>query len=173
MNHQNLLLVLLFTSLAVFAACGQRSHSDSPSSPSTMNDTTTFSNEDWKKKLTPEQYRILRECGTERAFTGKFWNHHESGTYVCAGCGEKLFSSETKFESGSGWPSYYAPLSDSAIGESKDRSHGMIRVEIHCAKCGGHLGHVFDDGPQPTGLRYCVNSASLDFEPDADPAKSE
>lgn len=122
------------------------------------------SNEEWKKELTPEQYRVLREKGTERAFTGEFVDNHEKGIYLCAGCSAPLFSSETKYDSGSGWPSYYAPLSDNHIEEQIDRSHGMIRTEVHCSRCGGHLGHVFDDGPQPTGLRYCINSVSMKFK---------
>jgi len=122
------------------------------------------SNEEWKQELTPEQYRVLREKGTERAFTGEFLDNHEKGIYLCAGCSAPLISSETKYDSGSGWPSYYAPLSDNHIEEQIDRSHGMIRTEVHCSRCGGHLGHVFDDGPQPTGLRYCINSVSMKFK---------
>ncbi len=122
------------------------------------------SEEEWKKELTPEQYRILREKGTERAFTGEYWDNHEEGIYVCAGCGEPLFHSNTKFDSGSGWPSYYAALNERNIEEQRDLSFGMIRTEVHCAKCGGHLGHLFDDGPKPTGMRYCINSGSLKFK---------
>jgi peptide-methionine (R)-S-oxide reductase len=122
------------------------------------------SDEEWKKELTPEQYRILREKGTERAFTGEYWDNHEEGIYVCAGCGEPLFHSNTKFDSGTGWPSYYAALNERNIEEQRDMSFGMIRTEVHCAKCGGHLGHLFDDGPKPTGMRYCINSGSLKFK---------
>lgn len=121
---------------------------------------------EWKEKLTPEQYQVLRQGGTERPFSGEYWDAKARGVYRCAGCGEKLFSSDTKYESHSGWPSFFQPLADDAIEEDQDRSYGMVRTEIKCANCGGHLGHVFDDGPNPTGLRYCVNSASLDLEED-------
>lgn len=121
---------------------------------------------EWRDKLNPDQYQVLRQGGTERAFTGKYWDSKESGTYRCAGCGEKLFASETKFESGSGWPSFFKPLDSAMVDEDQDRSFGMVRTEVKCANCGGHLGHVFDDGPGPDGLRYCVNSASLDLETD-------
>lgn len=129
-----------------------------------MNTKLTKTAEEWKKELTPEQYAVLREKGTERAFTGKYWDTKDKGVYRCAGCGEMLFESDTKFDSGCGWPSFYAPASKTVIAENEDNSHFMKRTEVLCAKCGGHLGHVFDDGPNPTGLRYCINSASLSFE---------
>ncbi|MET0269029.1 MAG: peptide-methionine (R)-S-oxide reductase MsrB [Sphingomonas sp.] len=124
-----------------------------------------LSEQEWRKRLTPEQYHVLREAGTERAFTGRYADNHDDGVYRCAGCGEPLFDSDAKFESGSGWPSFTTPLSGEAVDEHSDVSHGMRRTEVRCAKCDGHLGHVFPDGPGPEGLRYCMNSASLDFRP--------
>ena len=117
--------------------------------------------QEWRAELTPEQYHVLREKGTERAFTGAYWNTKTPGNYLCAGCGTELFSSETKYDSGTGWPSFWAPVSESNVAKEEDGTLGMRRVEVHCAKCGGHLGHLFEDGPDPTGVRYCINSASL------------
>jgi len=119
--------------------------------------------EHWKEKLTEEQYHVCREHGTERPFSGKFHASKEAGTYQCVCCGEPLFLSDTKFDSGTGWPSFFAPLDEKAVETETDQSHGMVRTEVHCRKCGSHLGHVFPDGPKPTGLRYCINSVSLDF----------
>ncbi|AOU98937.1 peptide-methionine (R)-S-oxide reductase [Acidihalobacter yilgarnensis] len=121
---------------------------------------------DWRDRLSPEQFRVAREGGTEPAFTGCYWDHHEPGLYRCVCCGEALFRSGEKFDSGSGWPSYWQPTDEAAVRTIEDHSHGMRRIEARCTRCDAHLGHVFPDGPPPTGLRYCINSASLDFEAD-------
>jgi peptide-methionine (R)-S-oxide reductase len=129
-------------------------------------DQVTKTEEEWREALTPEQYQVLREAGTERAFTGKYWDCHDDGMYRCAACRAPLFSSETKFESGTGWPSFTEPAVADAVELRDDTSHGMVRTEVVCRRCGGHLGHVFPDGPGPTGQRYCINSCSLDLDPD-------
>ena len=129
-----------------------------------IDDKLTKSEQEWRQSLSPEQYHILREHGTERAFTGKYWNLKEDGSYACAGCGQELFSSGTKYDSRSGWPSFWDAIDKRRIETRNDSSHGMRRTEVHCSKCGAHLGHLFPDGPNPTGMRYCINSCSLDFD---------
>ena len=131
-----------------------------------MSDKVERPEADWRERLTAEQYRVLREKGTERAFSGEYWDNHEKGRYLCAGCGEELFRSDEKFDSGTGWPSFFDPFDGDHISFLEDRAHGMTRTEIRCRRCQGHLGHVFPDGPPPTGHRYCMNSAALEFFPE-------
>ena len=158
--------IILFT---LYAACNNPNMKPVPSMESvkaTATDTIkkmAKSEEEWKKELSPMEFNVLRQKGTERAFSGDLWDHHEKGVYTCRGCQLPLFSSDTKFESGTGWPSFYQPIAKEYLADYHDNTHGMSRMEVVCARCGGHLGHIFDDGPKPTGLRYCINSVSLDF----------
>ncbi len=164
MNSHVLHLFALLVFTAQFSFCQSKPNNQSTDSSTTKKYEVNMTDEEWRKELTPEQYSILREKETEYPGTGKYDKFNEKGTYYCAGCGQMLFESSTKFDAGCGWPSFYRAANNSAIEEKKDISYGMVRIEILCSKCGGHLGHVFEDGPAPTGLRYCVNSTSLEFK---------
>ena len=172
-------LLALFGASAALMACGGigwASPGDDKAEArggGSRKDAVDLSPAEWKKHLTPVEFNILREAGTERAFTGDLWDHKGDGVYVCAGCGLPLFDSETKYKSGTGWPSFWKPIAKDRVGDKVDAKFGMIRTENVCARCGGHLGHVFTDGPQPTGLRYCMNSFAMDFVPRDQVAKLE
>ena len=161
-NMRNILFLVVLLSLS---ACNGTSQT-TPKPKSTMSDSNKVvkTDEEWKQTLSPEQYSVLREKGTEMPYSGKYYLHTEKGMYVCAGCGSELFKSDTKFDAGCGWPSFSDVVDSTKVVYTKDKTHGMVRTEITCAKCGGHLGHVFDDGPAPTGLRYCINSVSIEFK---------
>lgn len=160
---QKIIIAMLLALVLIVPACSQEKPNQK-SSQSANKDKIMKSEEEWKKALTAEQFYVLRQKGTERAFTGELHDNHDTGTYYCAACHQALFDSSTKFESGTGWPSFYKPVADNAVEVGTDNSHGMTRDEVVCSKCGGHLGHVFPDGPKPTGLRYCMNSVSMTFE---------
>lgn len=164
-RHIVFLLLLFFIMRDTDSLYSQNQKNSKPNQKETkMEDKVVKSEEEWKKILNPDAYSVIRKKGTERAFTGKYNDNKEKGVYICAACGNELFLSDTKFDSGTGWPSFYAPISEQKVGTEVDKTFFMTRTEVHCNRCGGHLGHIFEDGPKPTGLRYCINSVSLDFK---------
>jgi peptide-methionine (R)-S-oxide reductase len=177
MKSAPILTIVWFAFIGLFVACAQTPQQKTSSANHKTNDSSAMiekihkTEAEWREQLSPEAFQITRKAGTERAFTGEYWNHKEKGLYVCACCDLALFESETKFRSGTGWPSFYAPYREDYVISDEDRSLGMVRTEALCARCDAHLGHVFSDGPKPTGLRYCMNSASLKFVLEEDRAK--
>ena len=158
------LYILIYATILMFGACVQKTKYGGGTTPAESNFQVAKSNKEWKKILSPSAFRVMRQQGTEKAFSGKHWNNNKEGVYTCAACSNPLFSSKTKFDSGTGWPSYWQPVTEISVSVKRDYSYGMVREEVHCKTCGGHLGHVFPDGPEPTRLRYSINSAALNFK---------
>jgi peptide-methionine (R)-S-oxide reductase len=154
-----IILMFLISGFIIGSSCAQKNKKEKVAEKFAV----TKTDAEWRKQLTAEQFAVARKAGTENPYSGKYWDNHEKGIYKCVSCGQDLFASTTKFESGTGWPSFYQPIKKQNVLEKTDRTYGMARTEVVCSRCGGHLGHVFDDGPKPTGLRYCMNSASMDF----------
>lgn len=166
-SMKKLLFLLAILPLGIAGCAQQATENTATTQPADkgMETEVVKTDAEWKQQLDKQAYHVLREQGTERPFSGAYYNNHDKGTYSCAGCSQPLFTSDEKFDSGTGWPSFWQPANTTCVASDADETHGMVRTEVHCSRCGGHLGHVFDDGPKPTGLRYCINSVSLDFKP--------